>query len=57
MSEIKSTNKYLVKRKYKTISGVSYPMDEYLVILYEEDSEDCGYIRPQYQWSAWRHCL
>lgn len=27
-------------------------MDEYQVILYEEDSEDCGYIRPQYQWSA-----
>lgn len=50
--EIKSTNKYLVKRKYKTINGTAYPMDEYLVILYEEDSEDCGFIRPQYQWSA-----
>ena len=50
MAEIKSTNKYLVKRKYKTINGTTYPMDEYQVILYEEDSEDCGYIRPQYQW-------
>lgn len=52
MAEIKSTNKYLIKRKYKTINGTTYPMDEYQVILYEEDSEDCGYIRPQYQWSA-----
>jgi hypothetical protein len=52
MSEIKSTNKYLIKRKYKTIDGNTYPMDEYQVILVEEDSEDCGYIRPQYQWSA-----
>ena len=52
MSEIKSTNKYLIKRKYKTIDGNTYPMDEYQVILIEEDSEDCGYIRPQYQWSA-----
>lgn len=52
MSEIKSTNKYLIKRKYKTIGSTTYPMDEYQVILIEEDSEDCGYIRPQYQWSA-----
>lgn len=52
MSEIKSTNKYLIKRKYKTIDGNTYPMDEYQVILIEEDSEDCGFIRPQYQWSA-----
>lgn len=52
MAEIKSTNKYLVKRKYKTINGTTYPMDEYQVILYKVDSEDCGYIRPQYQWSA-----
>ena len=52
MAEIKSINKYLVKRKYKTINGTTYPMDEYQVILYEEDSEDCGFIRPQYQWSA-----
>lgn len=52
MSEIKSTNKYLIKRKYKTIDGKTYPMDEYEVTLIEEDSEDCGYIKPQYQWSA-----
>lgn len=52
MSEIKSTNKYLIKRKYKTIGSTTYPMDEYQVILIEEDSEDCGFIRPQYQWSA-----
>lgn len=52
MAEIKSTNKYLIKRKYKTINGTTYPMDEYQVILYKVDSEDCGYIRPQYQWSA-----
>ena len=52
MSEIKSTNKYHIRRRYKTIGGVSYPMDEYEVILIEADSEDCGYIRPQYQWSA-----
>lgn len=52
MSEIKSTNKYLIKRKYKTIDGNTYPMDEYQVILVEEDSEDCGFIKPQYQWSA-----
>lgn len=52
MSEIKSTNKYLIKRKYKTIDGNTYPMDEYQVILVEEDSEECGFIRPQYQWSA-----
>lgn len=52
MAEIKSTNKYLVKRKYKTINGTTYPMDEYQVVLFEEESEDCGWIRPQYQWSA-----
>lgn len=52
MSEIKSTNKYLIKRKYKTIDGKTYPMDEYQVILVEEDSDDCGFIKPQYQWSA-----
>lgn len=52
MSEIKSTNKYLIKRKYKTIGSTTYPMDEYQVILIEEDSEDCGFIRPQYQWSG-----
>lgn len=52
MAEIISTNKYLVKRKYKTINGTAYPMDEYQVILYEAESEDCGFIRPQYQWSA-----
>lgn len=52
MSEIKSTNKYLIKRKYKTIDGNTYPMDEYQAILVEEDSENCGFIRPQYQWSA-----
>ena len=52
MSEIKSTNKYLIKRKYKTIDGNTYPMDEYQAILVEEDSEYCGFIRPQYQWSA-----
>ena len=52
MAEIISTNKYLIKRKYKTINGTTYPMDEYQVILYEAESEDCGFIRPQYQWSA-----
>lgn len=52
MADIKSTSKYLVKRKYKTINGTTYPMDEYQVILYEENSDDCGYVPTLYQWSA-----
>ena len=52
MSEIKSTSKYHIRRMYKTIGSNTYPMDVYEVTLVEADSEDCGYIAPQYQWSA-----
>lgn len=44
------TNLYTISQKYKTISGTSYPMGEFLVTLKEEESEDCGYIRPRYRW-------
>jgi hypothetical protein len=49
---IKSTNKYNIKRRYKTVSGTDIPMDEYQITLVEEDSEDCGFIRPQYRWDV-----
>jgi hypothetical protein len=51
MSEIVNTNKYSIYRKYKTVgTGSPVPMDEYKVVLFEENSEDCGYIPPQYRW-------
>ena len=50
MAEIKSTNKYRLYRKYKTIgSGTPLPMDEYIAVLVEEGSADCGGIPPQYE--------
>lgn len=53
MVEIKSTNKYTIYRKYKTIGGgTPIPMDEYKAVLYEENSPDCGYIAPQYRWDV-----
>lgn len=46
------TTKYTVSQKYKTIGSETYPMGEYQLTVFEEESEDCGFIRPQYQWSA-----
>lgn len=46
-----STNSYTVSQKYKTIgSGTPVPMNEYQIVIKTEDDEDCGYIRPQYEW-------
>lgn len=45
-----STNSYLVSQKYKIIgSGTPIPMDEYQVVLYAENDENCGYIKPMYK--------
>lgn len=45
-----STNSYLVSQRYKIIgSGTPTPMDEYQVVLYAEDDENCGYIKPMYK--------
>lgn len=44
------TSLYSVSRKYKTIDGNTYPMDEYSITLVEAESTDCGYSGPQYRW-------
>lgn len=47
------TTKYMVRQKYKTIgSGTPEPMGEYQITVVEEESEDCGYIAPQYKWEV-----
>lgn len=47
------TTKYMVRQKYKTIgSGTPEPMGEYQITVVEEESEDCGYIRPITAWTA-----
>jgi len=46
------TTLYTISQKFKTISGTSYPMGEFLVVVKEGESEDCGYIRPRYRWVA-----
>lgn len=45
-------NLYTISQKQKVINGVTIPMDEFNVVLKEEDSEKCGYIRPRYRWVA-----
>lgn len=47
------TTKYMVRQRYKTIgSGTPEPMGEYQITVVEEESEDCGYIRPITAWTA-----
>lgn len=47
------TTKYMVRQKYKTIgSGTPVAMGEYQITVVEEESEDCGYIRPITAWTA-----
>lgn len=44
------TTKYFVRRRYKTIGGVDYPMNVFDLSIVEEHSEDCGYVGPEYRW-------
>lgn len=47
------TTKYMVRQKYKTIgNSTPEPMGEYQITVVEEESEDCGYIRPITAWTA-----
>lgn len=45
-----ATTKYLVRQRYKTIDGHDYPLKAFDLTVVEEQSEDCGYVGPEYRW-------
>lgn len=45
-----ATTLYTLKRLYKVIGDNATPMDEYQLVVVEEQSESCGYIAPRYRW-------